>query len=132
MLCEVLNESGLQRTIQTAEESYMGRFEPGDVVLDVRKLEPTSVGSSMYEYTDKKFPVFVEDIRKRKMQDYLEKVDTTRRSARVAGTTSTGAPSQREVFLLSAEGKSMLLRLTASDSSIGDRRDLRRISGRDT
>lgn len=47
MLCEVLSESGPYE-ITTAHESYMGRFEPGDMVLDVRKVEPTSAGRSVY------------------------------------------------------------------------------------
>lgn len=133
MLGEVLNESGPYR-IETATEScsMMGRFEVGDMVLDVRKLEPTSVGSSMYEFSDKRFPIFVEDIRKRNMQHHLEKMDTSRRSSRLASNSSAAASSsnasQRDVYVLSAKGKEELLKLTASDSSIHDRRDLRQMS----
>ena len=36
-----------------AFESYLGKFKAGDMVLDVRKLEPVSLGSSHYIYTDK-------------------------------------------------------------------------------
>lgn len=123
MLGEVLSETG-PYTIQVALESYMGQFKPGDVVLDVRKLEPTSAGSSMYELTDKCFPVFVEDIRKRNVEQHLQKVDVSRRSARVAGSASSDAPSQREVFALSPEAKMTLLQLTAAVDQVGDRRSL--------
>lgn len=131
MLGEVQNSSGPYKIV-AAMESYMGRFEVGDMVLDVRKLEPTSVGSSMYEFSDKTFPVFVEDIRKRNMQHHLEKVDTSRRSSRVASnnsaaSSSISAPSQRDVYVLSAKGKEDLLKLTACDSCVGDRRDLRQM-----
>lgn len=127
MLAEVLNESG-PYTMEVAQESYMGKFMPGDVVLDVRKMEPTSAGSALYELTDKCFPVFVADVRKRNMQDYLEKVDVSRRSARVASGTSSDAASQREVFKLLPEGKIALLQLTAASGEIGDRRALDRLA----
>ena len=126
MLGEVQNEFG-PYTIERVQESYMGRFEPGDTVLDVRKLEPTSVGGSMYEFTDKVFPIFVEDIRKRNMQTHLTLVDTSRRSARVAGSTSINAASQRKMFTLSPEGKTALLKLTAADSEVGDRCEIRHL-----
>ena len=69
MLCEVQNANG-PRILTAHEESYLGRFEIGDEVLDVRKFEPTSLGSSMFELSDKVFPVFVEDIRKRNMHNF--------------------------------------------------------------
>ena len=65
-------------------ESYLGQFNAGDMVLKVRKMEPLSPGSSHFEFPDKVFPVFVEDIRKRNMQLHLAAVDHSRRSARVA------------------------------------------------
>lgn len=127
MLGEVLNENG-PRVVDSSFESYMGKFVPGDKILDVRKLEPTSAGSSMYEYSDKRFPIFVEDVRKRNMQQHLEKMNLDRRSRRLAeGATSSDAASQREIYQLSAKGKSDLLKLIASDSQINDRRDLREI-----
>ena len=100
---QVLNSSG-PRTIDVLLESNMGRFEPGDIVLDILKMEPTSVGGSIYEFTDKQFPIFVEDIRKRNMQDHLEELDTSRCSARVA----TGCVRK---WQLSADGNSDILRL---------------------
>ena len=106
----------------------MGRFEPGDIVLDILKMEPTSVGGSIYEFTDKQFPIFVEDIRKRNMQDHLEELDTSRRSSRLAGSTSSDVASQRKMFMLTPQGKVALLRLTAADSKIGDRREIRELN----
>lgn len=115
--------------VETGFESYMGRFEPGDEVLDVQKLEPTSLGSSMYEFTEKQFPVFVEDIRKRNMQHHLERLDLSRRSARIASSaSSSNEPSQREVYVLSVEGKQDMLKLTAADVLVGDRRNLRALA----
>ena len=128
MLCEVQNANG-PRILTAHEESYLGRFEIGDEVLDVRKFEPTSLGSSMFELSDKVFPVFVEDIRKRNMHNFLHEVDTSRRSARVAGgpSSSSDAPSQRKLFSLSSEGKQALLKLVAADTEIRDRRNLRQL-----
>ena len=82
------------------------------------------MGSSFYEYTDKVFPAFVEDIRKRNMQEHLEEVDTSRRSVRIAGSVSSDAPSQRKMFTLSPNGKTALLKLTAADSEVSDRREV--------
>lgn len=128
MLGQVMSESG-PYIIQTELESYMGLFKPGDCVIDVKKLEPISMGSSMFETTDKIFPVFVEDIRKRNMQNELEKVDLSRRSVRVASNTSgSAAASQREIFTLSANGKAAILQLTASFDDLADRRDLNRLA----
>ena len=61
------------------------------------------MGSSMYEFTEKQFPVFVEDVRKRNMHDHLEELDTSRRSSRLAaGAASAGfssdSASQRKVY----------------------------------
>lgn len=125
MLCQVLSASG-PYTVSEGFESHMGEFKTGDVVLDVRKMEPTSFGSSMYEFTEKTFPIFVEDVRMRNMERYLENIDLSRRSARVAqAATSSNAPSQREIYALSAQGKNALLKLTAAgDAMLVDRRDL--------
>ena len=52
-------------------------------------------------------------------------VDVSRRSARVAQSCAeTSAASGRQVYTLSAEGKDALLKLTAAESEIGDRRDI--------
>ena len=49
MLAAVISESG-PRTVAEDFESYLGKFKAGDVVLDVRKLEPVSLGSAHYIY----------------------------------------------------------------------------------
>ena len=41
----------------------MGQLEPGDRVFQVRKFEPTQVGSNLFRLTDKEFHVFIEDVR---------------------------------------------------------------------
>lgn len=56
----------------------MGKFISGDVVLDVRKLEPTCSGSSMHEFTDKSSLLFVEYGGMRNMQDHLENLNLAR------------------------------------------------------
>jgi hypothetical protein len=43
----------------------MSRLEPGERVLKDRKLEPKQLGSSLYRFTDKELPVFIEDVRLR-------------------------------------------------------------------
>ena len=108
-------------------ESYLGQFQPGDVVLDVRKMEPTSVGDSIYEFTNKEFPVFVENIRKRNMQEHLEELDTSRRSSSVASSTSTDVASHRKMVVLSPRRKTELFKLTAADPQACDRRELRQL-----
>ena len=127
MLAEVLSPSG-PYAITTASESVMGLLQPGDLVLDIRKLEPTSLGSSMYEVTEKQFPIFIEDIRKRNMQNELSETDTSRRSERVADGAAADAPSQRKLYKLSPQGKADLLKLTAGMSEIGDRREIRQLA----
>ena len=66
-----------------------------------------SWGISTYIFTDKNFPVFVEDIRKRKMQEYLTEDDHSRRSSRLAETPGahSGQERQQQWYVLSAEGK---------------------------
>jgi hypothetical protein len=44
-------------------QSYMGRLEPGDRVIQLRKFEPTQLGSNLFRLTQKEFPVFIEDVR---------------------------------------------------------------------
>lgn len=77
MLGEVLNTTG-PRVVESSFESYIEKFVAGDVVLDVRKLEHTSADSSMFEFSDKCFPVFVEDIRKCNMQQHLDSIHISR------------------------------------------------------
>ena len=130
MLAKVVSETG-PHTITEDFESYLGKFKVGDLVLDVRKLEPVSLGSSHYTYTDKTFPVFIEDIRKRKMQDYLTEVDHSKRSSRLAGTEGahSGQQRQQQWYVLSAEGKLDVLKLISADEMVGDRRDLATLAG---
>ena len=130
MLAAVISESG-PRTVAEDFESYLGKFKAGDAVLDVRKLEPVSLGSSHYIYTDKTFPVFVEDIRKRMMQDYLEEVDHSRRSSRLAQTSGvhSGEQRQQQWYVLSAQGKLDVLKLISAEEMVGDRRDLATLAG---
>ena len=55
-------EEGSYRIIQHSQ-SHMGRLEPGDRVIQVRKFEPTQLGSNLFRLTQKEFPVFIEDVR---------------------------------------------------------------------
>jgi hypothetical protein len=55
-------DEGVYR-VTTGAQSFMGSLEPGDRVIQVRKLEPTLLGSSLYRLTEKEFPVFIEDVR---------------------------------------------------------------------
>lgn len=129
MLGKVLSDGAY--CVQTMFESHMGLMKPGDMVIDVQKNEPTSMGSSMYELSDKQFPIFVEDIRKRNMQDHLEKLDVSRRSTRISAlSAAANASSQRDVYNLSPEGKQAMLKLTAADALVGDRRELNRLANR--
>jgi hypothetical protein len=41
----------------------MGRLEPGERLPQVRKLEPTQLGSSFCHFTDEELLVFIEDVR---------------------------------------------------------------------
>ena len=43
----------------------MGKVKAGDMLLDIQKLEPLSAGASIYKLTDKRFPIFPEEIRVR-------------------------------------------------------------------
>ena len=130
MLGEVVSKDG-PRTVAEDFESALGQFKVGDKVLDVRKLEPVSLGSSHYVYTDKNFPVFIEDIRKRKMQDYLTKADHSRRSSRLGETVGahSGQQRQQQWYVLSAEGKLDVLKLVSANEMVRDRRDLATLAG---
>jgi len=55
-------EECVYRVMEHAQ-SYMGRLEPGDRVIQVRKFEPTQLGSNLFRLTQKEFPVFIEDVR---------------------------------------------------------------------
>ena len=55
-------EEGPYRVMEHSQ-SYMGRLEPGDRVIQVRKFEPTQLGSNSFRLTEKEFPVFIEDVR---------------------------------------------------------------------
>ena len=44
-------------------QSYMGRMEAVDMVIQVRKFEPTQLGSNLLRLPQKKFAVFIEDVR---------------------------------------------------------------------
>ena len=130
MLAAVVSADGPRKVVE-AFESHLGSFKPGDIVLDVRKLEPVSLGSSHYIYTDKTFPVFVEDIRKRNMQYHLSEVDHSRRSSRLGGTEGvhSGEQRQQQWYILSAEGKLDILKLISADEMVGDRCDLATLAG---
>ena len=125
MLAEVVSTNG-PRKVSEMFESFLGQFKVGDMVLDVRKLEPVALGSSHYVFTDKTFPVFIEDIRKRNMMKHLSEVDHSRRSSRVAQTSGvySGQDRQQQWYVLSADGKLDILKLISADELIGDRRDL--------
>ena len=72
------------------------------------------------------FPIFIEDIRKRNMQNHLTEVDHSRRSSRVAETSGvySGQQRQQQWYVLSAQGKLDVLKLISADEMVGDRRDL--------
>ena len=55
-------EEGVYRVMEHTQ-SYMGRLEPGDRKIQVRKFEPTQLGSNLFRLTQKEFPVFIEDVR---------------------------------------------------------------------
>ena len=55
-------EEGVYRVMEHTQ-SYMGRMEPGDRVIQVRKFEPTQLGSNLLRLTQKKIAVFIEDVR---------------------------------------------------------------------
>ena len=56
MLAEVVLTNG-PRKVTEAFESFLGQFKVhGDIVLDVRKLEPVSLGSSHYILQIRHFP----------------------------------------------------------------------------
>jgi hypothetical protein len=55
-------EEGAYRVMEHTQ-SYMGRLELGDRVIQVRKFEPTQLGSNLFRLTQKEFPVFIEDVR---------------------------------------------------------------------
>ena len=55
MLAEVVSTNG-PRKVTEAFESFLGQFKVGDMVLDVRKLEPVSLGSSHYILQIRHFP----------------------------------------------------------------------------
>ena len=54
--------------VEEEHESMFGKFKPGDVVIDVQKLEPLAPASRFFVPTDRCFPVFVEDVRKVKIK----------------------------------------------------------------
>lgn len=55
-------EEGVYRVMEHTQ-SYMGRMGPGDRVIQVRKFEPTQLGSNLLRLTQKEFAVFIEDVR---------------------------------------------------------------------
>ena len=61
------------------------------------------------------------------MQDYLEEVDHSRRSPRVAQTS--GQQHQQQWYVLSSEGKLDVLKLISAEEMVGDRRDLATLAG---
>ena len=94
MLVKVLSANGPYK-VTSDFESYLGRFKAGDMVL-----EPTSAGASHYWYTEKEFPIFIEDVRKRNMQEHLSEVDLSRRSARVPVSTAAKPPNSSNLCSL--------------------------------
>ena len=55
-------EEGVHRVMEHTQ-SYMGRMGPGNRVIQVRKFEPTQLGSNLLRLTQKEFAVFIEDVR---------------------------------------------------------------------
>ena len=104
-------------TVMENSQSYMGRLEPGDRVLQVRKFEPTQVGSNLFRLTDKEFPVFIEDVRLIiDSSDFQSDGEVLRRApARSARGATLPAPIGRfdpmQTYRLSAFSKDEILKL---------------------
>jgi hypothetical protein len=109
-------EEGVYRVMEHSQ-SYMDRLEPGDRVIQVRKFEPTQVGSSLFRLTEKEFPVFIEDVRLIiEDVDFRSEGDSLRRApARMTRGTATlqtvGRFDRLQTYRLSASGKEDILRL---------------------
>lgn len=93
-------------------DSINGHFVPGDIIIDVLKLEPVAVRSNTYILTDKSFPVHVKNIRK---IDLTLTRQERRRSGRVR---QRYAP--RDVFELGDEEKNSILR-SLKDANVAPR-----------
>ena len=65
------------------------------------------------------------------MQDYLEEVDHSRRSSRLAQNSGahSGEQRQQQWYVLSAQGKLDVLKLISAEEMVGDRRDLATLAG---
>lgn len=110
MLCKVLSNV---YTVKEDFESFCGNFEGGvDVVLDIQKYEPVSAGSSVFTPTDKRFPIYVDDVRLGKIELLQRKV---RRSARCS-TSTLSADSRSEDFILQDDDKSQIIHNMQSDT----------------
>jgi hypothetical protein len=103
-------EEGVYRVMEHSQ-SNMGRLEPGDRVIQVRKFEPTQVGSSLFRLTEKEFPVFIEDVRLIiEDVDFRSEGDSLRRAparmTRGAATLQTvGRFDPLQTYRLSASGR---------------------------
>ena len=111
-------DEGVYRVMEKSQ-SYMGRLEPGDLVIQVRIFEPTQNGSNLFRLTEKEFPVFIEDVRLIiENRDFQSEGESMRRApARVArGAAAVSMPpvgrfDPLQTYRLSASGKEEILKL---------------------
>ena len=83
-------------------DSMNGHFVPGDVVIDVVKLEPVAPGSRTHVLTDKSFPVHTKNIRKTKVKLQLqERRRSGRTRSRCAPRTTYELPVEEQEAIFS-------------------------------
>ena len=146
VVVELTNESEMfmfevvikaKHTITVAiQVTEMGQLLPGDEVLDVRKFEPTQMGSNRFQFTSKQFPVFVEDVRL-VLTGGIDFTDEggPRRSTRASSTSSSSSSAavaevhgfvSGHTYKLASHSLERILQLVpddADDSSPNSRRN---------
>jgi hypothetical protein len=111
-------EEGVYRVLENSQ-SYMGRLEPGDQVIQVQKFEPTQVGSNLFRLTEKEFPVFIEDVRLIiEDVDFQSDGESLRRAPTRVARGAAAVPRKTigrfdplQTYRLSASGKEEILKL---------------------
>ena len=98
----------------------MGEVRIDDEVLEVRKFEPTRLGSNLFKLTTKQFPIFAEDVRYALgTSDFIEE-GGPRRSARTSSAKSAVAGEVHEfvldrVYRLVPEALQRILQLVSDE-----------------
>ena len=77
-------------------ENYMGRVEPGDFVIGLRKWDPVMPGGRVFQRSDSVFLAFVEDVRRAVAAEEFVTRDC-RRSFRLQGQSASQVKVQREL-----------------------------------